>query len=204
MVKLAWSWPLTTRERPRPDRRAVGVEGDRAGRDRVDRGRRQGDGDVGGEGHRLAGDRGRGRGGEGRRRNGRLDGERQVGGIQRGVEEQAVAEDDPVVEAEVPRGRGEGQGLERVAQSGLEAVDEGDIERAAERRGARDGELVVLAAGRHAADVDVEGARGGLGVGAVDGESASDASAAGDDLAAAGDIGVDRAGAGQGAAIDAE
>ena len=128
------------------------------------------DGHRGREGHALAGDRGRRRGGEGRRRDGRLDGERQVGGIQRGIEEQAVAEDDPVVEAEVSGGRCEGQGLERVAQSGLEAVDEGDIDRAAERRRARDGELVVLAAGRRAADVDVEAARGGLGVVAVDGQ----------------------------------
>ena len=148
MVKVAWSWPLTTLERSRPDRRAVVVEGHDPGRDRIDRRRWQGDGDRGREGHALAGDRGRRRRGEGRRRDGRLDRERQVRGIQRGVEQQAVAEDDPVVEAEISGVRGEGQGLERVAQSGLEAVDDGDIDRAAERRGARDGELVVLAAGR--------------------------------------------------------
>ena len=135
---------------------------------------------------------------EGRRGHGRLDGESQVGGIQRGIEEQTVAEDDAVVEAEVPGGRSEGQELERVAQSGLEAVDQGDIDRAAERRGARDGELVVLAAGGRAAEVDVEGARGGLGVVAVDRERARGAGAAGDDLAGVGDVGVDRAGAGKG------
>ena len=77
-------------------------------------------------------------------------------GFSAGFRNRSVAEDDAVVEAEVPGGRREGQGLERVTKSGLEAVDEGDIDRAAERGGARDGELAVLGAGRRAANVDVE------------------------------------------------
>ena len=124
VVKVACVLAVDHAQRPGPDRGAVVVEGDRAGGTGIDRGGRQRHGHRGREGHALAGDRRRRRGGEGRRRDGRLDGERQVGGIQRRIEDQAVAEDDPVVEAEASGGRREGQGLERVAQSGLEAVDQ--------------------------------------------------------------------------------
>ena len=54
VVKVAWSWPLTTLERAGADRRAVVVEGHRAGGAGDGRAARADDAHRGGERHRLA------------------------------------------------------------------------------------------------------------------------------------------------------
>ena len=62
------------------------------------------------------------------------------------------------VRGELARLRGEGDDRERVAGLRREAIDQADVERAAERGGAGDGELIELAAGREAAELHVEDA----------------------------------------------